>query len=135
MFALMSEVFGEKQASLSDEYLNILLTRPEFWAFAVICNGAIVGGLTAHTLMMTRFEGAEVFLYDIAVDPDHQCRGFGRLMVNMLRREARRIGIQTVFVPAEDEDTHALEFYKALGGTPTRVTFFEFGSEVAQRTS
>lgn len=126
-FALMAEVFGQPQAPLSDGYLDLLLARPDFWVLTAICDGSVVGGLTAHTLMMTTFEGAEVFLYDIAVDPDHQRRGFGRRLVDTLRREANSLGINTMFVPADDEDTHALDFYLALGGTPTRVTFFEFG--------
>jgi aminoglycoside 3-N-acetyltransferase I len=123
----MAEVFGEAPAPLSDAYLDLLLGRSEFWVLAAICDGAVVGGLTAHSLMMTRFEGAEVFLYDIAVDPDHQRRGFGQRLVSTLRHQASGLGIDMVFVPADDEDTHALDFYRALGGTATRVTFFEFG--------
>jgi aminoglycoside 3-N-acetyltransferase I len=126
-FALMVEVFGGAQAPLSDAYLDRLLARSDFWALAATRNGTVVGGLTAHTLMMTAFEGAEIFLYDIAVDPDHQRRGFGRHLVDALRRQATSLGINTVFVPADDEDAHALDFYRAIGGTATRVTFFEFG--------
>ena len=107
----------------------MLLARPQFWAFAAICDERVVGGLTAHTLMMTAFEGAEVFLYDIAIDPAYQRRGFGQRLVQTLRREAHSLGISTVFVPAADEDTRALDFYRALGGTATKVTFFEFGPE------
>ena len=122
----MAEVFGQAQAPLSDGYLDLLLARPDFWVLTALCDGSVVGGLTAHTLMMTAFEGAEVFLYDIAVDPDHQRRGFGQRLVDTLRREASSLGIHTVFVPADDEDTHALDFYRALGGTPEQVTFFGF---------
>ena len=126
-FALMGQVFDEEHAPLSDNYIDGLLARPEFWVLAATCDGTVVGGLTAHTVMMTAFEGAEVFLYDIAVDPKYQRRGCGRRLVDALRREARGLGINTVFVPADNEDTHALDFYTALGGTPTSVTFFEFG--------
>jgi len=31
-----------------------------------------------------------------------------------------------VFVPADNEDDDALDFYRALGGTPSSVTFFSF---------
>ncbi len=91
-------------------------------------SGAPVGGLTAHTLPMTAFEGAEVFLYDIAVAGHHQRRGIGRRLVETLRREAATLAIQVVFVPAENEDIGALDFYRKLGGTPTSVTVFEFKS-------
>lgn len=124
----MADVFDTPRAALSDDYLDLLLARSEFWAFAALSDGLVVGGLTAHTLQMTAFEGAEVFLYDIAVHPDYQRRGLGRALVNTLRSEAASQSIGTVFVPVEDEDTHALDFYSALGGVATKVTFFEFGA-------
>jgi aminoglycoside 3-N-acetyltransferase I len=126
-FRLMAEVFETQPKLLSDAYLDALLGQPHFWAFAAMSGATVVGGLTAYTLMMTAFEGAEIFLYDIAVDPNYQRRGFGRRLVTALRREATALGISTIFVPADDEDTHALDFYSALGGTPSKVTFFEMG--------
>ncbi len=125
-FAVMAEVFGETHARLSDAYLAALLARPDFWAFAATQAGRVVGGLTAHVLMMTAREGAEVFLYDIAVVPGHQRRGIGRRLVDAVRREAGSERIPTIFVPADDDDTHALRFYAALGGRPSKVTVFEF---------
>jgi aminoglycoside 3-N-acetyltransferase I len=128
-FTLMAEVFGEEHARLSDAYLERLLARPELLAFAAIRSGQVVGGLTAHTLMMTAVEGSQVFLYDIAVAPEHQRHGVGRRLVDALRREAASQGISTMFVPAEDEDVEALQFYTALGGTPSKVTHFEFSPQ------
>jgi aminoglycoside 3-N-acetyltransferase I len=95
----------------------------------------IVGGLTAHTLPMTRSESREIFIYDIAVRADHQRRGVGRLLMSHLIRTASDAGIHDLFVPAEDEDVHALEFYRALGGAASPVTFFTFGREVVRQPS
>jgi hypothetical protein len=36
--------------------------------------------------------------------------------------------IAELFVAADNEDTHALDFYRALGGTASPVTIFEFAS-------
>jgi hypothetical protein len=33
-----------------------------------------------------------------------------------------------MFVPADDDDTHALRFYAGLGGKPSKVMLFEFSS-------
>jgi aminoglycoside 3-N-acetyltransferase I len=125
-FRLMAEVFEEDSASLSDRYLDQLLSRKDFWAFAALLGSEVVGGITAHTLPMTRTETSEVFIYDIAVHVDHQRRGIGGELVSALRAGAAALGIHDIFVPADNDDTHALDFYRSLGGEPSPVTFFTF---------
>jgi len=129
LFSMMADVFEEKDDPLSDEYVARLLAREGLWVLAATSGDEIVGGLTAHTLPMTRSESREIFIYDIAVQADHQRRGVGRLLMSHLRRLASDAGIHDVFVPADDDDAHALEFYRALGGVASPVTFFTFGRE------
>jgi len=114
-FAVMTSVFGENRQALSGAYLDRLLARQDFWGFAATDRDTVVGGLTAHVLMMTAYEGAEVFLYDIAVAPTHQRRGVGRQLVAALRDEARSVAVETVFVAADADDAEAVAFYSALG--------------------
>jgi aminoglycoside 3-N-acetyltransferase I len=127
LFATMVEVFEERALPSSDAHVAELLASDGFWALAVMFGDEIVGGLTAHTLPMTRSASREVFIYDIAVRRDHQRRGVGRLLVTQLRELARDHGIDDLFVAADNEDTHALEFYRALGGAASAVTLFSFG--------
>lgn len=122
----MAEVFSEQCEQLRDGYLDRLLSREDFWAIAAFAGGEIIGGVTAHTLPMTRTESSEIFIYDVAVRGDHQRRGIGRHLVRALREAAAEIGIQDVFVPADNDDVPALDFYRALGGVPSPVTFFTF---------
>lgn len=124
---LMDRVFEAPEAALSDEYLRRLLARREFWAVAALLQGEPVGGLTAHALPMTRNESTELFIYDLAVDPARQRQGVGRALVSFLRTHASAEGIDVVFVPAENEDEHALDFYRAIGGEPAAVTIFSWG--------
>src|SRR5690606_26915616 len=126
LFAMMADVFEEGNAPLGDAYLDALLSSDSFWALAALEADAVVGGLTAHVLSMTRAEASEIFIYDVAVRADRQRRGVGRLLIEFLRREAASAGIDVLFVPADDEDVHALDFYRALGGAPSPVTFFTF---------
>jgi aminoglycoside 3-N-acetyltransferase I len=126
MFTMMAAVFEEPAGDLSDEYVAELLARPGLWAIAAIDGDEVVGGITAHTVPMTRKEGSEIFLYDIAIRTDRQRRGIGRSLVSCLREGAAAEGIDTVFVPADDEDDHAIAFYRALGGEASPVTFFTF---------
>jgi aminoglycoside 3-N-acetyltransferase I len=128
-FAMMCEVFEEPAGALSDAYLRALLTPPTFWAFVALEDGEQVGGVTAHTMSMTRSESREVFIYDLAVRTDRQRRGIGRQLVRTLQAAAAAEGIPVSFVPADDEDAHALAFYAALGGEAAPVTIFTFESE------
>jgi aminoglycoside 3-N-acetyltransferase I len=126
IFAMMAEVFEEPSETLGDAYLARLLERPDFWLIAAFIDDEIAGGLTAHTLPMTRGEYAEIFIYDIAVRKDRQRKGVGRRLVAALFASAARAGINDAFVPADNEDVHALDFYRALGGVAAPVTIFTF---------
>ncbi|MEZ5291137.1 MAG: GNAT family N-acetyltransferase [Vicinamibacterales bacterium] len=125
-FLTMAAVFETDAEPLGDDYLARLLEREDFWALAAVDGPAVVGGLTAHVLPMTTSETRALFIYDLAVVPDRQRHGIGRRLVEEVRALALSQGIDDVFVPAENEDTHALAFYRALGGTPTAATFFSF---------
>lgn len=126
LFLLMAGVFETRAEPLSDDYLTRILGRDDFWALAALVDGRTVGGLTAHTLPLTRGEVSEIFIYDLAVVAQYQRRGVGRRLVTTLRALAAAAGVSVVFVPADDEDTHALDFYRAVGGTPAPVTIFTF---------
>ena len=126
LFSVMAAAFEEEREPLGDAYIDRLLAREDFWAIAAFEGDEIIGGVTAHTLPMTRNESSEVFLYDLAVRSDHRRKGVGRHLVTELRNRAAASGIGDVFVPADDEDVHALDFYRALGGAASPVTFFTF---------
>lgn len=126
LFALMADVFEEDRQPLTDVYIDGLLGRESFWAIAALSAGQAVGGLTAHTLPMTRVESSEVFIYDVAVRVDYQRLGIGRQLVSALRAAATDAGLGDVFVPVDSADEHALDFYRALGGAGAPVTIFTF---------
>ncbi|MBK8171000.1 MAG: GNAT family N-acetyltransferase [Sandaracinaceae bacterium] len=57
---------------------------------------------------------------------DRQRLGVGRALMSELIRLAKASAIRVSFVPADNEDAHALDFYRALGGEESPVTFFTF---------
>jgi aminoglycoside 3-N-acetyltransferase I len=126
LFATMAEIFGEDHEPLSDAYIDSLIAREDFWAIAAYSDDQIIGGITAHTLPMTRTASSEVFVYDIAVRSDYWRKGVGRHLMGELRDIAAAQGIRVSFVAADNDDPHALDFYRALGGTPSQVTVFTF---------
>ena len=71
-------------------------------------------------------ESSEIFVYDIAVRREHQRQGVGRQLIAELRDSATASGIRILLVAADNDDVHALDFYRALGGTASPVTFFTF---------
>jgi aminoglycoside 3-N-acetyltransferase I len=126
-FAAMAEGFGESRAPLSPTYVSTLLDNPDFWAFTAIHGNDVVGGLTAHTLPMTRDETSEVFIYDIAVLGTHRRNGIGRRLITALRDATHAAGIDVVFVSTDDDDDDdddAIEFYRSLHPDESRVRFF-----------
>jgi aminoglycoside 3-N-acetyltransferase I len=129
LFSLMAEVFEEPSEPLDDRYVERLLNRPEFWAMAAFLDDQLVGGVTAHAIPMTTSESSELFVYDIAVRVDVQRQGIGRALITALRAATAAEGIGDLFVPADNDDTHALDFYRGLGGVPTPVTFFTFAGD------
>lgn len=133
MFRMMAAVFAEDgseagphETPLGDDDVHALLRRKELWALVAREGDDVVGGVTAHALPMTRSRSTELFIYDLAVRVDRQRRGIGRALVTELLALAGAEGIEVAFVPADDEDAHALAFYRALGGAPSPVTFFTF---------
>ncbi len=125
-FAVMAAVFDEEAGQVSLAYTRRLLTSETFWALAAVDGEEVVGGLTAHALPMTRSEATELFIYDIAVRADHQRRGVGRALMQHLFDLGKAAGISVSFVPADNEDTHAIDFYHRVGGAASPVTFFTF---------
>ena len=125
-FAMMADVFDEPATPLGEAYLDALLASDACWVLAALEGDAVVGGLTAHVLPMTRAESAELFVYDLAVRTDRQRQGIGRRLMHALRDAAGAAGIGDVFVPADVDDAHALDFYRAIGGEAAPVTMFTF---------
>lgn len=130
LFALLAAVFAEQGDAepLTESDAASLLKRKEFWALVALEGDRVVGGVTAHALPMTRARATELFIYDLAVRPDRQRQGLGRALITELLSLARAAGIETAFVPADDEDRHALDFYRAVGGAAAPVTFFTFSA-------
>jgi len=137
LFTLMAQVFETEQQVLSQTSIQHLLAREDFWVLAAFLDvpqhsqqgteTVLAGGLTAYTLpLRAREHHQEVFLYDLAVQAEHQRKGVGRDLVKTLCTLASEQGISTMFVAADNEDVHAIDFYKALGGTDSPVTMFTF---------
>ena len=107
-------------------YLARWLENPGFIVLAALDGKKVIGGLTAYELMMFHEEQPEIFIYDLAVKKEYQRKGTGTRLINFLKDYAAGKGIRTIFVMANEEDDHAIKFYRAAGGKMEKVGLFTF---------
>jgi len=127
---LFNTVFEEEKKIGSETRLLDLLRNTNFVVLTTWIDHKIVGGLTAYELHMYHADVSEIFLYDLAVNPDHQRKGIGKGLLRALKDHCLQNNIQTFFVMAHEEDEQAIEFYRATGGKGENVVNFLY--EAAQ---
>lgn len=125
-FQLLARVFEEPYEARDCGYCQSLLNDQRFRVFTAIEGDVVVGAVTAWVLPLTSRQENELMIYDLAVDTSHQRRGIGRLLIRALLAQAREDAIDVAWVPASNEDPHALDFYRAVGGKAEQTTVFLF---------
>jgi len=128
---LFNMVFEEESMVGENGNLLKLLGSHSFIAIAAVSENEVVGGLTAYELPMVYSKSSEIFLYDLAVKPEYQRMGIGKRLIQSLKEYCVKNGIKEFFVLAHEEDKHAVEFYRAIGGKSEKVVNFlyEAGEE------
>ena len=128
---LFNTVFEEETKIGSKANLLNLLINKSFIALVAIDEDKVVGGLTAYELPMYYTDSSELFLYDLAIRPDHQRMGIGKALLKHLKEYCVKNEMKEFFVMAHEEDAHAIEFYHATGGRSEKVVNFlyEAGAE------
>jgi aminoglycoside 3-N-acetyltransferase I len=110
----------------SRAHLQRLLARQDFMVVVASVGGKIVGGLTCYTWDQYHSEKKLAYVYDLAVAPEFQRQGIGRLLMTEVQAICRRAGYEEVFVQADKDDGHALDFYRATGATEEDVSHFYY---------
>ncbi len=76
----------------------------------------VCGFLTAHRLQRVDRRRAEVLLYEIGVDESYRRRGVGAGLIAEVRRWAKEVGADEVWVLADTDIVVAKAFYASTGG-------------------
>lgn len=111
---------------VNDKNIRSLIAKPDFICFVAFIGDEVVGGLTGYELLMYDQEGSSMYLYDLAVDKNYQRRGIGSNLVGELMEYCRSKDIKDIFVQADVEDQHAVEFYNKIGGDDSETVQFTF---------
>lgn len=124
---VFEEVFGmENLLSPGPGYLENLLKNERFMVYVAIFGERVIGGLTAYVLPSYYFESSEVYIYDLAVDESFQRKGTGRKLIEAIKADCKALGLREVFIQADRQDQHAVDFYHATGGKAGEVIHFSY---------
>jgi aminoglycoside 3-N-acetyltransferase I len=93
-------------------YLKKMLNNKNLLSFIAIENNKVVGGLTAYILDRYDSEKPSAYVYDLAVLPDFQRKGFGKQLIAVITEYCKENGFYDVFVQTERDDLQAVNFYR-----------------------
>ncbi|MEL6678343.1 MAG: GNAT family N-acetyltransferase [Pseudomonadota bacterium] len=110
------------------EYVAGRLADPGFVALVAWDGAVAVGALAAYTLQKFEQARAEMYIYDLAVHPDHRRKRVATGLIEALKPIARAAGASVIFVQADHGDDPAITLYSGLG---TREDVLHFDIPVA----
>ena len=124
---IYEEVFEMKEFAMPpSSHLQSLLEKDQLIFFVALSDHQVIGGLTAYILPSVYSESSEVYVYDLAVRTEYQRTGIGRKLIDELKTYCRLLGSKEIFVQADLEDQHAIDFYRATGGQSENVIHFSY---------
>jgi len=67
------------------------------------------------SVVMGGFDGRRGYVHHLAVDPDFQRRGYGRMIIDDLIEIFRKMGVHKIHLFIEQYNRDVVEFYRTLG--------------------
>ena len=127
LIQLFEAVFEMEDFTLPDkEHLQAVLDKKDFVAFVAMDENGVIGGLTAYTVEQYYSHKPLAFIYDIAIKTIYQRNGIGKNLITALTDYCKNNGIEQMFVLADSEDEHAVEFYRSTKATESKVINFDY---------
>ncbi|HET6227085.1 MAG TPA: GNAT family N-acetyltransferase [Bacteroidia bacterium] len=127
LIKLFEVVFEMKNFSkINRDHLQQFLAKPGFIVYVAESEERIIGGLTAYLLDQYYSDKPIAFIYDVAVKEEFQRQGIGKKLIAHLSEHCKSLGIEEMFVLADVEDEHAIDFYRATLGEESNVVNFNY---------
>lgn len=119
LLTVFGEAFEEVEAYTSnipnDDYLRSLLSKQHVLVLAALDGDAVVGGLVAYELEKFEQDRRELYIYDLAVAPEHRRKGIATQLISELKQLAKTRDAYVIFVQADQDDEPAIKLYESLG--------------------
>ncbi len=110
----------------SQKHLQSVLDNKDFFAIVAIKDNRVVGGLTVYILHQYYYEKPLAYIYDLAVSIQLQRQGIGKRLIDFTNTLCKEKGYEEVFVQAEKEDEHAVDFYRSTNAAEKDVSHFYY---------
>lgn len=92
------------------------LSNPDNALFVAFWEGQAAGFLTANRLQRFDKRRAEVLLYEIGVDENFRQRGIAKALIQEVKKWAKTVGADEVWVLTNTSNKPAMALYKSAGG-------------------
>lgn len=109
---IFKSAFESEEQIPDNQLLGKLLSNPNFLVFVVMQSNEVVAGLTIYTLETYFGSKPVAFIYDVAVKPEFQGRGFGTFLITEVCKYCEENGFADAFVEALSDDIDAIKFYR-----------------------
>lgn len=118
LIRLFEEVFEMKNFKTpNSKHLENLLQQESFNVFVALMNNKVTGGLTTYVLEQYYSEKPLAYIYDLAVSTNMQRKGIGKQLIRATKQYYRDKGFEEVFVQAEQDEEHVVNFYRLTNPT------------------
>jgi GNAT superfamily N-acetyltransferase len=109
---------------LSETYLCSLtaMTEKGYTLFGVRADGVLIGIAGVQEIELLA-RGKILWLFDMAIHPSHQGKGFGKRLVEFLQNYAKSNGYSRLLLHTGMEREATIEFYRSQLGEPFGVVF------------
>ena len=104
----VKNIYTMQLPKMGAEYIVRLVLKPDHSSLVCRYNGQVVGAITYRPHMTQTF--AEIAF--CCVSATHQVQGYGTRMMNQLKEQAKREGIEYLLTYADD---HAVNYFKKQG--------------------
>ena len=91
-----------------EELERVLQRNPNLFLIGKLDNKVI-------SVVSGGFDGRRGYVHHLAVDPDYQKKGYGKMIMDDLIEKFRKIGVHKIHLFIEKYNKNVVEFYRNLG--------------------